>query len=148
MNTNAVLDSVRMSLRPPACKPGVMSTSIRSLLATTFGTFLVASSALFSPAAHAQSHPHPMPAPSAPADLSDAAASPWTEGEVRKIDKPAGKLTLRHGPIRNLDMGGMTMVFKVVDEKLLDTLTEGDKIRFTAERIDGALTLTKVEPAR
>ncbi len=73
---------------------------------------------------------------------------PMTDGEVRKVDRDAGKLTLHHGPIANLEMPGMTMVFRVADPKMLDGLKPGDKLRFTAERIDGAITVTRIEPAR
>jgi len=71
-----------------------------------------------------------------------------TDGEVRKVDKEAGKLTLRHSPIESLDMPAMTMVFRVADHKMLESVKEGDKVRFTAARIDGALTLTKIESTR
>ena len=71
-----------------------------------------------------------------------------TDGEVRKIDKEQGKVTLRHGPIVNLDMPGMTMVFKVADAKLLDTIKEGDKVKFAADRVNGAITVTVIEQAK
>lgn len=88
------------------------------------------------------------PAQTAPAAASaTAAAGPKSEGEVRKIDKAQGKVTLKHGPIRNLDMPPMTMVFRVLDGKLLDGLKEGDKVRFTAEQLSGALTVTAIEAA-
>lgn len=67
-----------------------------------------------------------------------------TNGEVRKIDKAARKLTLKHGPIKNLDMPGMTMVFQVKDATLLDQLAVGDKIVFTAEEQQGAYVVTAV----
>lgn len=70
-----------------------------------------------------------------------------TEGQVRKVDKPAGKITLKHGPLPNLGMGAMTMVFQAQDLALLDQLKTGDRIRFRAESINGALTITKVEKA-
>jgi len=70
------------------------------------------------------------------------------DGEVRKIDREAGKLTLRHGRIESLDMPGMTMVFRVADPKMLDGLKEGDKLRFTADRIQGAITVTGIERAK
>lgn len=76
------------------------------------------------------------------------AAAPTTDGEVRKVDKEQGKVTLKHGRIENLDMPGMTMVFKVADPKMLDPLKVGDKVRFTAENLNGALTVTAIEPAR
>ena len=76
-----------------------------------------------------------------------AAAGPAvTEGEVRKVDKEAKKLTIRHGPIENLDMPPMTMVFQVQDPSVLDTVKAGDKIRFRAEKAGGTYTVTRVEP--
>jgi Cu/Ag efflux protein CusF len=83
----------------------------------------------------------------APANAASAAATtaPTTEGEVRKVDPAAGKLTLRHGRIENLDMPGMTMVFRVPDLGMLDGLKEGDKVRFSAERSGGAITITSIE---
>lgn len=78
---------------------------------------------------------------------ANAGAAPSTEGEVRKVDKAAGKITLKHGPITNLDMPGMTMVFRVSDPALLDRVKAGDKVRFTAEKVDGALTVVRMEPA-
>ena len=66
---------------------------------------------------------------------------------MRKIDKAQGKLTLKHGPIQSLDMPPMTMVFKVADPKMLAGLKDGDKVRFTAERVGGVITVTAIEPA-
>lgn len=86
------------------------------------------------------------PAMAEPPAASASAALP-TEGEVRKVDKAQGKLTLRHGPIANLDMPAMTMVFRVADPKLLDNLQPGDKVRFAADKIDGAITVTALQPA-
>jgi Cu/Ag efflux protein CusF len=80
----------------------------------------------------------------APAQSAEAAL-PMTEGEVRKIDRDAGKLTLRHGPIVNLDMEGMTMSFRVSDPAMLDALKVGDKIRFVAERVNGVTLVTRIE---
>ena len=92
-------------------------------------------------AAQAQTPPPPPPPPAANA----AANLPLTDGEVRKIDKDAGKLTLRHGRIDNLDMPGMTMVFRVADPSLLDALKEGDRVRFAADRVNGAFTVLRIE---
>lgn len=75
-------------------------------------------------------------------------ATAMADGEVRKVDKEQGKLTLRHGPITNLDMPGMTMVFKVADPKMLDALKAGDKVKFAAENLKGALTVTAIEAAQ
>ena len=70
-----------------------------------------------------------------------------TEAEVRKVDKDTKKVTLKHGPIKNLDMPSMTMVFQVRDEKLFDKLVSGEKIKFTAEQLQGAFVVTAVEKA-
>jgi Cu/Ag efflux protein CusF len=67
---------------------------------------------------------------------------------VRKVDKAQGKVTLKHGPIAHLDMPAMTMVFKVSDPRLLDGLNQGDKVRFTAENVKGAVTVTAIQPVR
>ena len=65
-------------------------------------------------------------------------------GEITKLDTSAGKVTLKHGEIKNLDMPPMTMVFRVAEPKLLDNLAVGNRISFTAERINGQYTLTTV----
>jgi len=72
------------------------------------------------------------------------AQSNETNGEVKKIDKEEGKVTLRHGPIKNLDMDQMTMVLRVQDAKMLDGLAVGDKVMFEADRINGQITITKI----
>ena len=93
---------------------------------------------------------HAQTAPASAADHAThhaATVAPTTDGEVRKIDKEQGKVTLKHGPIANLDMPGMTMVFKVADPQMLDGIKEGDKVRFAADRVNGAITLTAMEQA-
>ena len=67
-----------------------------------------------------------------------------SEGEVRKINREKGTITLRHGPLVNLDMSAMTMVFTAADPALLDGLKEGDKVRFTADRKDGRFVVTAI----
>lgn len=79
---------------------------------------------------------------------STADKSPMAEGEVKKIDKDTGKVTIKHGEIKSLDMPSMTMVFRVKDATMLDQLKVGDKIQFVAENLDGKLTVTKVEMAK
>ena len=74
-------------------------------------------------------------------------ADSMSEGEVRKVDKDAGKITLRHGPLQNLGMPAMTMVFAVKDPAMLDQVKVGDKVKFVAESAGGAFTVTKIEPA-
>src|SRR5438067_1219245 len=76
---------------------------------------------------------------------AQAATSPMVNGEVRKVDKSAGKITLKHDAIPNLEMPGMTMVFRVKDPSMLDELKEGDKIKFAADNINGALTVTELQ---
>ena len=69
------------------------------------------------------------------------------DGVVKKVDKAAGKVTLSHGPLTNLDMPAMTMAFRVKNAAWLDQLNPGNKIRFVAEMIDGALTVISFETA-
>ena len=71
-----------------------------------------------------------------------------TSGEVRKVDLEAQKITLKHGEIKNLEMPGMTMVFKATDPSLLDKVKAGDKVNFTAEKRDGAIVVTAIEVAK
>ena len=73
------------------------------------------------------------------------AAPVLAEGEIRKVDKDAAKLTIKHGAIKNLDMMPMTMVFRVKDTSMLGQVKTGDKIRFSAEKIEGAITVTSIE---
>lgn len=70
--------------------------------------------------------------------------TPDVDGEVRKVDKTQQKVTIKHGPIKNIDMPAMTMVFRVKDAKMLDSLAEGDKVKFSAEKINGQYTITAI----
>src|SRR5262245_29257096 len=70
------------------------------------------------------------------------------DGQVQKIDPAQGKVTLRHAPIKNLDMDSMTMVFRVQDPAQLQGLKAGDKVRFAADRVNGQITIIKIEKAR
>ena len=88
------------------------------------------------------SHDHgAKPAAAAAAATSQSMA----EGEVRKVDKEQGKITLKHGEIKNLDMPPMTMVFRVKDPAMLDKVKEGDKVGFFADKIGGQFTVTGLE---
>ena len=83
----------------------------------------------------------PAPAPATrPADMTD--------GEVRKVDKDTKKITIKHADIRNLDMPGMTMLFQVSDPAFLDAVKPGDKVRFAAERVNGAIVVTQIQVVR
>jgi len=73
--------------------------------------------------------------------------APFADGEVRKVDVDAKKITIKHGEIKNLDMPAMTMVFAVKDDALLGKVKAGDKIRFKAVDDGGKFTLLEVEPA-
>ncbi len=74
-----------------------------------------------------------------------ADALPQAEGEVRKIDLATHKITLRHGDIPNLEMPPMTMVFKLADPALLGEVQVGDKVRFTADKVDGSYTVLSLD---
>lgn len=82
------------------------------------------------------------------AALPPAAATPTSvQGEVVRIDPDSGRITLRHEAIPNLDMRAMTMVFRVDSPALLEGVKVGDRVTFAAERVGGAITLTKLEKA-
>lgn len=74
-----------------------------------------------------------------------AQATDMTDAEVRKVDKEAAKITLKHGEIKNLDMPPMTMVFNVKDKAVLDALKVGDKVRFKALNQAGKYTVTDIQ---
>ena len=75
-------------------------------------------------------------------------AQALSDGEVRRVDKEAKKLTIKHGPIPNLNMDGMTMVFQVKDPAMLDQVKAGDKVKFAADKIGGQDTVTKIETVK
>lgn len=83
-------------------------------------------------------------APAAAASASDD----MTDGEVRKVDAEAGKITLKHGDIKSLDMPGMTMVFAVKDKAMLGGLKAGDKVKFKVISDSGKLTITELQAVR
>lgn len=70
-----------------------------------------------------------------------------TDGEIKKVDKAAGKVTIAHGPMPS-GMPAMTMVFRVKDAAWLDQFAAGQKIRFDAQTVSGAMTITYFEPAK
>ena len=77
-----------------------------------------------------------------------ASAQPLIDGEVRKVDAAQKKITLKHGEIRHLDMPPMSMAFQVKDPALLAKVKAGDKVRFSADKIDGVYTVTAIEIAK
>jgi Cu/Ag efflux protein CusF len=77
------------------------------------------------------------------------AESAMVNGQVTKIDEAAGKITLKHGPIKKLDMEeGMTMVFRVQEPSMLKQVKVGDKVKFDADRVNGQFTVTKIEKSK
>ncbi|MNR76047.1 Cation efflux system protein CusF precursor [compost metagenome] len=117
--------------------------NLSKLILTTFFA-LGALSNTYAQDAHAGHH---MP-DSSEAIAPSASASAMSEGEIRKVNKDTAKLTIKHGPLENLDMPGMTMVFQVKDLAMLEQVKEGDKVRFIADRVQGAFTVIKLEPVQ
>jgi Cu/Ag efflux protein CusF len=99
-------------------------------------------SAVLSPASYSQPQLNPASA------LVAASPANMTDGEIRKIDKEAKKITMKHGEIKNLDMPGMTMVFQVKDVALLGSIKVGDKVKFHVEKADGAIVVTDIQLAK
>ena len=97
-------------------------------------TLILAAAIALTPLAHATSH--------------DSTTTALTQGEVRKVDKDARKITIKHQEIRNLEMPAMTMVFPVKDESMLDRVKQGDKVQFTAEKVGGTITVTTIDPVK
>ena len=83
-----------------------------------------------------------------PIHLEMAESPSLTDGDVKKIDKELGKITIKHGAIKHMDMPGMTMVFLVKDKALLDKVKAGDKVRFMVVDEGGKMTVTDIQPAK
>jgi len=96
-------------------------------------------------AVHADDAHHKTDAAAAGAPAADATT---TAGVVKKVDRDQGKITIQHGPLVNLGMPAMTMVFRVKEPEMLDKVTAGDNIQFVADKIDGTFTVTKIEAAK
>jgi Cu(I)/Ag(I) efflux system protein CusF len=81
--------------------------------------------------------------------LPASAQGELVDGQVTKVDESAGKLTIKHGPLKKFDMeDGMTMVFRAGDPAMLKAVKAGDRIKFVPERINGQFTVTKIEKAK
>lgn len=112
-----------------------MKTSLVAALAVT--------AAIFSPAGFAAGdHDH------AGHDMAKMAATAMVNGTVKKVDKKAGEVVLSHGELTNLGMPAMTMAFLVKNPAWLDQVKSGDKIRFVADMVNGAVTVVQFEPAK
>ncbi len=108
---------------------------------TKFWPAVFLAAAMSAPWVHANEEHHK------PAAGASQAAESLSQGEVRKVDKDAQKITVRHGPLANLDMPAMTMVFQVKDAAMLDKVKAGDKVKFRAEKVGGAFTITQIDAA-
>ncbi len=116
---------------------------VKEMKMKRFACLLLATVALAVPAAFAdEEHNHDKHGAQA------ASAAKLTSGVVRKIDKAAGKISIAHDPIENLGMSKMTMVFRAKEPGMLDAVKEGDKVNFAADRIQGVLTVTRIEAAK
>ena len=111
--------------------------NIKSLL--IIATLLAGTSVSFA-ASHAT-------APDASASTM-ASALPMVSAEVRKVDLENKKINLKHGEIKNLDMPGMSMVFQVKNAAMLENIKAGDKVMFTADKVDGAFMVMSIEKAK
>jgi Cu/Ag efflux protein CusF len=107
-----------------------------TLMTAVLLTLAVPAYAQTSAADHAAHHP------------AQSQAAALTDGEVRKVDTDAKKITIRHGLIVNLDMPGMTMVFQVKEPAMLDKVKAGDKIKFRADKTEGAYVVTRIETVK
>lgn len=96
-------------------------------------------------ASAADSHDHHATSQAKPAA---AASEALTDGEVRKIDKATGKITIKHGPMPKLDMPPMTMAYRVKNKAMLDGLKIGDKIKFDVDGVGGEFTVLRLEKVK
>ncbi len=88
-------------------------------------------------------------APAQPAAQPAAASQlPLVSGTVEKVDAGAGKVTIDHGPIPNLDMDAMSMVFRVQDPALLQGVKAGDKVQFQADRVNGQISVVRIQKGK
>jgi Cu(I)/Ag(I) efflux system periplasmic protein CusF len=110
------------------------TTSLRILLACAC---LIASAGAFAADQAASAAPQ-----------ATAAATELTDGEIRRIDAANKKITIKHAEIKNISMPAMTMVFQVRDAAALGTVKVGDKVKFAAEKVNGALVVTQLQPAQ
>ena len=81
--------------------------------------------------------------------IAPPALAQMVDGQVVKVDEAAGKITIKHGPIKQFDMDdGMTMAWRAQDPAMLKQVKAGDKIKFEADRVNGQFTVTKIEKAK
>ena len=110
---------------------------------------IVCASALAAAASGGTVHAQPMQTPmQMPMPAAKPMAVEPTDGEVRKVDRKGGKITLKHGELRNLGMPPMAMQFEVKERKLIDKLKVGDKVRFKAVYEGGKYVVTEIRPTK
>jgi len=80
--------------------------------------------------------------------VAAASAADMTDGEIRKVDKDAKKLTIKHGEIKNIDMPPMTMVFQVKEANMVDRVKVGDKVRFVVQKTPSGLVITDIQAVK
>ena len=125
-------------------KPTIKEKEMKLISKLVFTAAMLGSTA-FTPFAIAhEGHGHEQPATM----VSPVVPSQMSSGQIKKIDKSTVKLTIEHGPLLNLNMPAMTMVFKVKDATMLESVKVGDKINFVAEKVNGSLTLTQLEASK
>jgi Cu/Ag efflux protein CusF len=117
-------------------------SSLISTLCACAGLVLASADATAQLQMHEHGQHDAMPA----ASQDDPAA--LSSGEIKKVDKESGKLTIKHGPLANLEMPAMTMAFKVQDPAMLDQVKAGDQVRFRVERINGTFAVTRLDTAK
>lgn len=124
-------------------------------LPSLFGTLIVSASLALAAANASAQMQMDMPMPmhdhdqhSGMAASSQQDANALSEGEIKKVDKDTGKLTIKHGPLNNLGMPGMTMAFKVQDPAMLDQVKAGDQVHFRVERVNDTFTVTRLEASK
>lgn len=109
--------------------------------AFTAALFVTAALGAAMPASAAGEHGHgEMPMASTTAGMS--------EGTVTKLDPAKGRITIKHGPLKNLGMPAMTMAFKAGSMDMLDKVKPGDTVHFVAENVGGTMTVTRLENAQ
>lgn len=116
-------------------------------LAAAF-TLAAASTAFAQQSDHSAHHAASAQATASQANADDkngGTAAQMADGEIKKVNLEAEKITIRHSELKNLGMPAMTMVFRAKDPAMLGQIKEGDRIKFVAERVGGQLTVTQME---
>lgn len=115
-----------------------MNILVRSASAVVFA---MAATTAFAAEDHSAHMSHVAHAPA----TATATAAALSEGEIKKVDRQARRITIKHGPLANLNMPPMTMAFKVSDDSQIDSLNTGDRIKFVAGRQGAAYVVSRVE---